>query len=232
MSICLTLQNLPNVVDRGKLKEDAPPGVTPLVRCPDRLPQDIVALIEQFGRAWADSPLRPRPSPAVMAQWSALLEAWVEDDGLPLFVRKHSGDRGSVVLHATGRALVPCDNSPAQWAFVMAAVGECPTLQDIRSMFAEDAIPVAMIQKAAEKASAKHRCTLSRQFSVNHHGWKLAHIQQIGLNERTAISEVPMNRLASHFRALMSPSNMFVVPLAWAGMAEVEPVIQAVIASS
>ncbi len=99
-------------------------------------------------------------------------------------------------------------------------------------MFAEDAIPVAMIRKAAEKASAKHRCTLSRQFSVNHHGWKLAHIQQIGLNERTAISEVPMNRLASHFRALMSPSNTFVVPLAWAGMAEVEPVIQAVIASS
>lgn len=207
-------------------------AMTPLVRCPDRLPQDIVALIEQFGRAWADSPLRPRPSPAVMAQWSALLEAWVEDDGLPLFVRKHSGNRGSVVPHATGRALVPCDNSPAQWAFVMATAGECPTLQDIRSMLAEDAIPVAMIQRAAERASPKQRCTLSRQFSVNHHGWKLAHIQQIGLNERTSIAELPMERLVSHFRALMSPSNMFVVPLAWAGMAEVEPVIQAIIASS
>lgn len=228
----MTLQNLPNVADRGKLKEDAPPGVTPLVRCPDRLPQDIVALIEQFGRAWADSPLRPRPSPAVMAQWSALLEARVEDDGLPLFVRKHAGNRGSVILHASGRALVPCDNSPAQWAFVMATAGECPTLPDIKSMFAEDAIPVAMIQKAAERASARQRCALSRQFSVNHHGWKLAHIQQIGLNERTAISEVPMNRLASHFRALMSPSNMFVVPLAWAGIAEIEAVCRAVAVST
>lgn len=228
----MTLQNLPNVVDRGELKEDAPPGVTPLVRCPDRLPQDIVALIEQFGRAWADSPLRPRPSPAVMAQWSALLEAWVEDHELPLFVRKHAGNRGSVILHASGRALVPCDNSPAQWAFVMATGGECPTLREIKSMFAEDAIPVAMIQKAAERASAKQRCTLSRQFSVNHHGWKLAHIQQIGLNERTVISALPMERLAAHFRALMSPSNMFVVPLAWAGIAEIEAVCRAVAVST
>lgn len=228
----MTLQNLPDRVGPGKLKEEVPSGVTPLIRCPDRLPQDIVALIEQFGRAWADSPLRPRPSPAVMAQWLALLEAWVKDDGVPLFVRKHSANRGSVILHSSGRALVPCDNSPAQWAFVMAAAGECPTLHDIKSMFAEDAIPVAIIQKAAERASAKQRCTLSRQFSVNNHGWKLAHIQQIGLNERTAISELPMERLVSHFRALMSPSNMFVVPLAWAGMAEVEPVIQAIVASS
>lgn len=228
----MTLQNLPNLVGRGELKENAPLAVTTLVRCPDRLPQDIVALIEQFGRAWADSPLRPRPSAVALALWSALLEAWVEDDGVPLFVRKHSANRGSVILHASGRALVPCDNSPAQWAFVMAAAGECPTLHDIKSMFAEDAIPVAMIQKAAERASAKQRCTLSRQFSVNHHGWKLAHIQQIGLNERTSIAELPMERLVSHFRALMSPSNMFVVPLAWAGMAEVEPVIQAIIASS
>lgn len=228
----MTLQNLRNQVGRGELKENAPLAMTPLVRCPDRFPQDIVALIEQFGRAWADSPLRPRPSPAVMAQWLALLEAWVKDDGVPLFVRKHSANRGSVILHSSGRALVPCDNSPAQWAFVMAAAGECPTLHDIKSMFAEDAIPVAMIQKAAERASAKQRCTLSRQFSVNHHGWKLAHIQQIGLNERTSIAELPMERLVSHFRALMSPSNMFVVPLAWAGMAEVEPVIQAIVASS
>jgi hypothetical protein len=228
----MTLQNLRNLVGPGKLKEEAPHGMATLVPCPDRLPQDIVALIEQFGRAWAGSPLRPRPSPAVMAQWSVLLEAWVEDEGLPLFVRKHSGNRGSVILHASGRALVPCDNSPAQWAFVMATAGECPTLPDIKSMFAEDAIPVAMIQKAAERASAKQRCTLSRQFSVNHHGWKLAHIQQIGLNERTAISEVPMERLVSHFRALISPSNMFVVPLAWAGIAEIEAVCRAVAVST
>lgn len=228
----MTLQNLPNLDGRGELKENAPLAMTPLVRCPDRLPQDIVALIEQFGRAWADSPLRPRPSAVALAQWSTLLEAWVEDDGVPLFVRKHSANRGSVILHASGRALVPCDNSPAQWAFVMATAGECPTLPDIKSMFAEDAIPVAMIQKTAERASAKQRCTLSRQFSVNHHGWKLAHIQQIGLNERTAISALPMERLAAHFRALMSPSNMFVVPLAWAGIAEIEAVCRAVAVST
>jgi len=202
--------------------------MTTLMHCPEVLPADLTALIDRFGQAWANSPSRPRPSVNVIAYWSELLAAWVAADDLPLFVRKHSNNRGSVVSHSSGRLLVPCDNSPAHWAYVMASNGECPTLQDIRMFFAKDAIPIAMIQKAVEKSAAKYHCTLTRRFNVNEYGWKLAHIQSVGLNNRTHISVVPLDRLTAQFISLMAPANMFVVPLVWSGIAEIETVIKAV----
>lgn len=202
--------------------------MTALAHCPEVLPPDLTALVDSFGQAWAKSPSRPFPPASAVAHWSELLAAWVAADDLPLFVRKHSNNRGSILAHSTGRALVPCDNSPAHWAYVMASNGECPSLQDIRALLAKDAIPVAMIQKAIEKPSAQYHCTLARRFNVNEFGWKLAHIQGVGLNNRTHISALPLERLTTQFLSLMSPANMFVVPLAWAGIAEIEAVIQAV----
>lgn len=205
--------------------------MTALAHCPEALPADLTSLIDSFGQAWALSPSRPQPSARVVAHWSELLVAWVAADDLPLFVRKHSNNRGSVVFHKSGRSLVPCDNSPAHWAYVMASKGECPSLQDIRALLAKDEIPVAMIQKTVEKPTAKYHCTLPKKFNVNEYGWKLAHIQGVGLNNRTHISELPLDRLLLQFRSLMAPANMFVVPLAWAGIAEIEAVIHAVASS-
>ena len=202
--------------------------MTALAHCPEVLPPDLTALIDSFGQTWANSLSRPCPSAGVIAHWSELLTAWGDTDDLPLFVRKHSNNRGSVVSHSSGRSLVPCDNSPAHWAYVMASNGECPSLQDIRALLAKDAIPVAMIQKTVEKPTAKYHCTLTRKFNVNEYGWKLAHIQNVGLNNRTHISALPLDRLTAQFLSLMSPANMFVVPLAWAGIAEIKAVIQAV----
>jgi hypothetical protein len=202
--------------------------MTALAHCPKALPADLSSLIESFGQAWASSPARPKLSALVVAQWSELLDAWAAADDLPLFVRKNSNNRGSVITHKSGRYLVPCDNSPAHWAYVMASEGECPSLQDIRRLLAEDAIPVAMIQKAVEKPNAKYHCTLTTKFNVNQYGWKLAHIKGVGLNNRTHISELPLDQLLVQFRSLMAPANMFVVPLAWSGIAEIEAVIHAV----
>ncbi len=201
--------------------------MTELPRCPEPLPSDLVALIDSFGQAWANSKIRPSISADVIEHWSELLDAWVAADDLPLFVRKHSNNRGFVVQHSTGRLLVPCDNSPAHWAYAMALNGERPSLQDIRNFFAQDEIPVAMIQKAKEKADAAYHCTRPGKFNLNEYGWKLAHIEGVGLNNRTLISEIPVEQIVIRFRRLMAPSNMFVVPLDWAGIAEIEAVIQA-----
>ena len=211
------------------LKLNAGPlEMTTLTHCPELLPPDLTALIDSFAQAWANSPSRPRPSANAIAHWSELLAAWVAADDLPLFVRKHSNNRGSVVSHLSGRPLVPCDNSPAHWAYVMASNGECPSLQDIRAFLAKDVIPVAMIQKAVEKPIAKYHCTLTKRFNVNEYGWKLAHIRGVGLKNRTHITELPPERLIAQFLSLMAPANMFVIPLPWAGIAEIETVIQAV----
>lgn len=199
-----------------------------LAKCPDALPDDLTALVAQFGRLWAVSPHRPRISAAVQKHWKQLLDDWVNNQELPLFVRKSSSIRGSATIHETGREIVHCDNSPAHWAYIMASSGECPTLIDIQSRIRSDTIPVVMIQKTVEKPLAKYHCSLPRAFNVNKYGWKLAHIHPVGMKTRALITHLPIDKIASRFKSLMSPSNMFVVPLAWSGIAEAQSVINAV----
>lgn len=196
--------------------------------CPTELPADLVALVSKFGMAWSQSPLRPAPSAHVCAGWNELLEHWVADDDLPLLIRKHNGDRGAQRRHATGRAFVPTDNSAARWVFTLACAGVVPSVDQIRAWFAADEIPVVMIQKASEKAQARYHCNLRKQYDVNQQGWKLGHIRPVGLNTRTPVPELPLQRLQEQHRALLAPANMFVIPLVWSGLAEVQAVIEAV----
>jgi hypothetical protein len=122
--------------------------------------------------------------------------------------------------------LVPVDNSPAQWAFGYACVKGSLKLADIRQFVDEDMIPVAMILQKKEKAAARFRCTLGGTVDLNSKGWKLAHIRPVGLGSRTPLSDIPLNAIVDHFRRLMSPSNMFVVPKQWAGLAEPHEFVQ------
>ena len=196
--------------------------------CPKALPPDLAKLVADFGTAWASSSVRPSPKRDVLKRWNELVETWSCDTALPLFVRKHRGDRGSEVKHNTGRILVPSDNSAAHWAFTLASEGTCPRIDDIRAWLKNDRIPVAMIQKAAERETATYHCRLSPIHNVNLKGWKLAHIKPAGLKTRIALESVAIEELKEKFVNFMSPANMFVVPLAWAGIAEAKSVQEAV----
>jgi hypothetical protein len=177
-------------------------------------------LVRRLADAWANDPSRPRPSRTVVDQWDALVAAWSEDPSLPIFVRKASNNRGSVLTHSTGRQLVPTDNSPAQWAFALAVLGETPDLTWVREQLARDRIPVAMIQKATERVVATFRCTLGRVPSPTAAGWKVAHIDPVGLSSSMPLETTPESRLREHFVRLMSPRNMFVIPTKYAGLGE------------
>lgn len=196
--------------------------------CPDPLPGDLGALIQAFGELWATSSLRPTPEKRVVQGWQKLLETWAVSADLPLLVRKHRGDRGHERIHASGRTVIPTDNSAAHWAFTLACEGRVPSIEDIRAWLAQDAIPMVMIQKSIEKQGAKFHCTLRKEHDVNRRGWKLGHIRPVGLNTRTLITEVPLQRLQEQYIALLSPMNMFVIPLAWSGLAEIQSVVQAI----
>jgi hypothetical protein len=199
-----------------------------LARAPTELPAELVEFVSQFGAAWASSVHRPIPAMNVIWQWNSLLQQWAHESQLPLLIRKHRGDRGCEVLHGSGRLTIPTDNSAAHWAFTLACEGKVPTLAEISALFAADKIPVVMVQKAAEKVSAKYHCTLKPEFDVNRKGWKLAHIRPVGVNTRVALRDIPLERLQEQFRALLAPSNMFVVPSVWSGLAEVAAVVEAV----
>jgi hypothetical protein len=123
---------------------------------------------------------------------------------------------------------VPTDNSPAQWAFAKAVLGETPSLQDIRQASSEDRIPIAMVLKVKEREMARYKCTLDKVVNPNSAGWKLAHVDGVGLGRRTLLTTIDESILRQHFRKLMGPANMFVIPLKYAGLGELAEFCRAV----
>ena len=178
------------------------------------------ALLRRLADAWTQDPARPRPTPAVLGHWDALIAAWSEDAALPLFVRKPANNRGSILIHTSGRKIVPTDNSPAQWSFALAVLDERPTLAWVREQLQADAIPVAMMLKPVERATAEFRCTLAKAVNPNAAGWKVAHVDGVRLASASAVESTAEPRLREHFIRLMAPRNMFVIPTLYAGLGE------------
>lgn len=199
----------------------------PLPTCaPDASPA-IREALRALGRSWATDPARPAVAPQTLAAWSALLDAWVADSNLPLLVRKHRQNRGSLVDAGFGRRLVPADNSPAQWVFAVAYDGYCPSIAEIADLLAAGRIPIAMVLGAgAEKEGAVLRGLLGRCPNTGDAGWKLAHLEPVGLGGRGALSTYSREAVERHFRLFLSPANMFVVPGEWAGLAEVDEFLE------
>lgn len=198
-----------------------------IASCPEQLPAPVARAVREFASAWASSTVRPRVHSVVRRNWLALLHAWVGDARLPLFIRRPKAGRGSVLAHESGRSLVPTDNTPANWALSLALSGKCPTLGEVRAALDADQLPVAMALHKKEKRKARFRCTRAKGAKLNRLGWKVAHIQDVGLGQ-LKLESAPIERLVEHFLCFLSPTNMFVVPLKWAGIAELPEVIEAV----
>lgn len=199
----------------------------PLVSAPVRAPDSIAHGLALAARAWAVDPMRPRVAPEVLAHWDGLLDAWIAADDLPLYVRKSSENRGHALRHVSGRTIVPTDNSPAQWSCVLALQGGTPSLDDIRELVAADRIPVAMVLKRTEKEGARYRCSRSPVPNPNTLGWKVAHIENVGLGYGGPLLESPLPDLAAHHKRFLAPSNIFLIPKDYAGAAETPDFIEA-----
>ena len=185
-------------------------------------PSELVELVALAGRFWARSHKRPQPDAGTLRGWDRLVHSWAYKSSLPLFVRKQSLGRGSVLRHSSGRAIIPTDNSPAKWAFVQALKGYVPTLTEVRALLKQDRVPVAKAFKKEERLIAEYHCLVGRleKEDPNSIGWKVGHADAVGLGFRADYKEIEIGRLQDHFVRLMSPSNMFVVHLKYAGLAE------------
>lgn len=117
--------------------------------------------------------------------------------------------------HESGRLLIPCDNTTAVWAYTLALESETPTLEEVTATVAAGGIPFTF---------RGLRGRFARFYAM---GWKLAHIEDVGLNTRAPLESLPIAVLEAHFRKLVMPSNMFAVPKHWAGLGEVPEIIDA-----
>lgn len=209
----------------------APPRVGKVPACPTELPFYVSESVQLLGRLWEASSICPQVAHEVVKGWDELLAQWQEDTTLPLLVRKASSAvRGSELTHSTGRPIVPTDNSPAQWSCSLALQGIVPTVEDIRSAFANDNLPVSFAHKKHEKDKRRYHCTLGKH-GVNKAGWKLCHVEPVGLSYRSALTTAAISDLKSAFQRLLSPSNYFLLPLAWGGLGEVKEFIDGYCAS-
>ncbi len=199
------------------------------IHCPEVLPSKLGKQIRKLGIEWASSNAYPRIDPEVCAQWDALLEQWANDKFIPLLIRRSSEIRGKKICHKhTEWSLVPCDNSPAQWACFLALQGQVPTLKAVRHGFDQDKIPIMYARKAAESSKRRFHCTLGR-YSINKCGWKLCHISEVGFGSKIQLAEHPIENLREKFKLLMSPKNFVLVPKGWGGLGEVDEFLDGVI---
>lgn len=204
---------------------DSGSATTDIAPCPPDLPEDVQTSLRRAAQLWRDSDHRPRVAELLLSRWCQLIEEWIDAADVPLLVRKHRGTRGQVLLHASGRAIIPVDNTPAHWALGLALAGHCPDLNSVRRLIQNDAVPIAMTMTADERRLAKHTGRNARWAGrLNDLGWKVCHATEIGLRSRTPLADLPIESLTQHFRSLMSPANMFLVPLVWAGFGELPEV--------
>jgi hypothetical protein len=194
--------------------------MTPLANAPAEPPASIRHGVELAAAAWFDDPKRPRLSEEMLARWDALVDQWVLSSDLPLLIRKARNNRGHLIEHFTGRGIVPTDNSPASWSMALAYADVCPTLAEVQGMFVADQIPIAMVIKREEKLNARYRCVRHTIAGPNSMGWKVAHINDVGLGHTADLESVDLSQLIGHFKRFLSPSNMFLVPKDYAGVAE------------
>ena len=221
--------NLPDV-------ERESTGMKPDYVFPDaaeRVPDEVRNGLEELAITVNGSPRCLRfVDESVRAQWKKLLHEWELEEDIPLLVRKDvaSKRRGSVVFHESGRRLVRCDNSPAQWGCWLAVAGRTPSIAQVRESFARDEIPVAIAFAREERQQAQYRCHLGK-YSVNERGWKLCHVEPVGMNVRTPLERIPIAQVQAAFRNLLDPANYFLLAKSLGGLGEVKAFQQGVLRS-
>lgn len=193
--------------------------------------------LEQLGRAWQCDPRRPHPSPESLTYWSALISDWCADPQMPLLVRKGS-TRAVKRVHRSGRVVIPCDNSPAHWAFLGCYKGAEPTLADVLEQLQSGTLPLAMARSREEKALvdvgeveavggfiAKSAYGQVNRFPDGKQ-YKLCHLEGIGLRVRGTAESLDEMILRRHMRQFLDPTNMIVVPKRYSGIGECPPFLR------
>jgi len=203
--------------------------LNPLHRCPNPLPDDLVAELTKLAGFWARHAICPRMDKRTSHHWDELVSTWSTDPKLPLLIRKKERGvaRGEIIRHESGRELVLTDNSPASWSYMLAFAKEKPSIEDIRGFLKRDEIPVSMVVDGEMNARSRYRCSLVAGLNPNKLGWKVCHIQKVGLGRRRTVKQRPILDLQLHFRAFLAPSNMFLVPKILGGLGELPQLIEA-----
>ena len=184
---------------------------------------DIRDRIIEIAELWKKSKSNPKTSVDVINSWNNVVSKWVEDESMPLIIRRSKDKRGHVYKHrVTKRKIIVSDNSPATWVMFNVLNGKKLSLDEIKEILKKDQLPIAFLLKKDEREEA-HYTKTQDEFALPY--WNVCHIDPVGLKIKGDIEDIKIEILKEHFIKFLSPGNMFIVPKSIAGLGEVQDFI-------
>ena len=182
------------------------------------VPGYIAAGVTALASQWKSDPERPSVDRKIKAHCEELLDAWIEDDSLPLLIRKYRSNRGHRLVHESGRVLVPVDNAPANWILSCALHDHAMELSDVMPALESGTLPVGMMADRGAVYTGQQRIKMEPP-NLNTLGWKICHVNPVGIGYGE-ITQLDIALLKDHMRRFLSVSNMFLIPKTQAGLGE------------
>lgn len=196
---------------------------TKLDFCEDLVGNAIREKIKEIGILWRNSPNNPAISRDVVDMWEKMIEEWIDDETMPLIVRKQVSRRGHSVVHKSGREIIISDNTVAIWAFANVLKGKVFSLSEIRRLLQNRELPIVFMSTKEIRENAKYAKALVKNPLSD---WRLCHISPVGLNTNRAIEDLSISEIKDHFRKYISPRNMFVLPKEIGYLGEIDEFIK------
>lgn len=189
-----------------------------------KIQDQIIQEIESLGKLWESS--QKCISTDVLNSWDDLISEWIEDESMPLIIRK-SNCRGQEFVHkATGRKIIVSDNAFAIWVYRNVLEGKTYSLLEIKNKLINNEIPMVYALSKADKEKAKYTKPLGKDaISDGDNKWKLCHIERVGLGTRQKIEQIDIETIKEKFKKYVNPMNMFLLPIDIGGLGEIREFI-------
>lgn len=176
--------------------------------------------LKQFYNLLVKEDIMKFPSLDQTVYWESVLNDWIENEDMPLFVRKPASIRGSTVTHLSKRKIIVTDNTPAHWIYKKIVLDkERPSLKFVEECINKSNFPYAIMMKKSEKNYLVKSQIATKDFRLGSQNWKIAHIERIALPRAKNISIIDFKE---HHRKFLSLKNMYIIKKEFSGLAEVE----------
>lgn len=185
---------------------------------------EIIQEINTLGKLWESS--QKCISKDVLNSWNDLISEWIEDESMPLIIRKSNCRGQEFINEKTGRKIIVSDNAFAVWVYRNVLEGKTYTLLEIKNKLINNEIPMVYALSKADKEKAKYTKPLGKDaISDGDNKWKLCHIERVGLGTRQKIEQIDIETIKEKFKKYVNPMNMFLLPIDIGGLGEIREFI-------
>lgn len=190
-----------------------------------KIQKQIIQEIKSLGKLWKSS--QKCISTDVLNSWDDLISEWIEDESMPLIIRKSNCRGQEFVNEKTGRKIIVSDNAFAVWVYRNVLEGKTYSLLEIKNKLINNEIPMVYALSKADKEKAKYTKPLGKNaISDGDNKWKLCHIERVGLGTRQKIEQIDIETIKEKFKKYVNPMNMFLLPIGIGGLGEIEDFIK------